>query len=87
MVHRAGEAADPEEERATHESPEPHGISGWLERVCRLYSVLAASPVMAAENSASNRIFENGWGFEGRYYFATLPVVRMFFNGGHFAVG
>ena len=52
MVHRAGEAADPEEERATHESPQPYGISGWLERVCRLHSVLATSPAMAAEDGA-----------------------------------
>lgn len=34
----------------------------------------------------SNRIFENGYGFEGRYYFAALPIVRTFFTGGHFAV-
>ncbi|KAK6580836.1 hypothetical protein PZA11_006324 [Diplocarpon coronariae] len=34
----------------------------------------------------ANRILENGWGYENRYYFAALPVVRTFFTGGHFAV-
>jgi len=34
----------------------------------------------------ANRILENGWGYEDRYYFATLPIVRTFFTGGHFAV-
>jgi len=34
----------------------------------------------------ANRIFENGFGFEDRYYFAALPGIRTFFTGGHFAV-
>lgn len=33
-----------------------------------------------------NFIFENAFGYEGRHYFATLPFVRIFFSGGHFAV-
>jgi peptidoglycan/LPS O-acetylase OafA/YrhL len=30
--------------------------------------------------------FENAFGWEGRYYFAAFPGVRLFFAGGHFAV-
>lgn len=40
----------------------------------------------ARSGSNGDLIFENGWGFEGRYYFACLPFVRTFFSGGHFAV-
>ncbi|KAG9248373.1 acyltransferase family-domain-containing protein [Calycina marina] len=35
---------------------------------------------------AADLVFENVFGFENRYYFACLPVVRTFFTGGHFAV-
>jgi len=31
-------------------------------------------------------IFENAFGFEGNFYFATLPGVRTFFTGGHYSV-
>lgn len=31
-------------------------------------------------------IFENGFGYDGQYYFVCLPFVRNFFTGGHFAV-
>ncbi|KAF4471313.1 hard surface induced 3 (sterol glycosyl transferase) [Fusarium albosuccineum] len=31
-------------------------------------------------------IFENGFGYEGKYHFAALPVVRHFFTGGHYSV-
>ena len=31
-------------------------------------------------------IFENGFGFNKEYHFATLPGIRTFFTGGHFAV-
>jgi peptidoglycan/LPS O-acetylase OafA/YrhL len=31
-------------------------------------------------------MLERGYGFEDKYAFATLPVVRHFFTGGHFAV-
>jgi peptidoglycan/LPS O-acetylase OafA/YrhL len=31
-------------------------------------------------------IVENGFGYEDKYYFITLPGIRMFFAGGHFAV-
>lgn len=34
----------------------------------------------------TGRIIETGYGFEGRYVFAALPLVRTFFSGGHFAV-
>lgn len=34
----------------------------------------------------SNSIFENGFGFNDRYYFAALPGIRLMFVGGHFAV-
>lgn len=30
--------------------------------------------------------FENGFGYDDRYFFACLPGVRTFFTGGHFAV-
>jgi peptidoglycan/LPS O-acetylase OafA/YrhL len=31
-------------------------------------------------------IFEHGFGYQGNYYFAALPMIRHFFSGGHFAV-
>ncbi|EXJ91013.1 hypothetical protein A1O1_04120 [Capronia coronata CBS 617.96] len=34
----------------------------------------------------ADRILENAYGYDNQYYFACLPVVRMFFSGGHFAV-
>lgn len=33
-----------------------------------------------------DRVFENGFGFEGKYYFACFPFIRTFFSGGHYAV-
>ncbi|KAI0130034.1 acyltransferase [Xylariales sp. AK1849] len=40
----------------------------------------------AHKGTDQNRLFENGFGFEGHYHFAAFPGMRMFFNGGHFAV-
>ncbi|KAJ9298307.1 hypothetical protein DTO271G3_3912 [Paecilomyces variotii] len=37
-------------------------------------------------HDAGEKIFENAFGYEKQYYFATLPGVRTFFNGGHLAV-
>jgi peptidoglycan/LPS O-acetylase OafA/YrhL len=34
----------------------------------------------------SGIVFENAFGYEGRYYFAALPGVRTFFTGGHYSV-
>lgn len=31
-------------------------------------------------------VFENAWGYEGKYYFATIPGIRNFFTGGHYSV-
>lgn len=39
-----------------------------------------------AHSVEENHIFENTFGFEGHYRFASFPGVRIFFNGGHFAV-
>lgn len=36
--------------------------------------------------SDQNGIFENGFGYEGKYYFVSFPGVRTFFTGGHYAV-
>ncbi len=33
-----------------------------------------------------NDVAENSFGYEGMHYFQQLPYVRLFFNGGHFAV-
>jgi peptidoglycan/LPS O-acetylase OafA/YrhL len=33
-----------------------------------------------------DKIFENGFGYEGNYYFCTIPVIRLLFSGGHFSV-
>ncbi|KAJ4332665.1 hypothetical protein N0V87_008225 [Didymella glomerata] len=33
-----------------------------------------------------NSVFENGFGYNKRHYFAALPFIRHFFSGGHFAV-
>lgn len=40
----------------------------------------------AHDASGQSLIFENAFGYEGKYHFATFPVVRNFFAGGHFAV-
>jgi peptidoglycan/LPS O-acetylase OafA/YrhL len=32
------------------------------------------------------RTLESSFGFEGHYHFATLPGIRIFFHGGHYAV-
>ena len=29
---------------------------------------------------------ENAYGYENKYYFAAMPLIRTFFTGGHFAV-
>jgi peptidoglycan/LPS O-acetylase OafA/YrhL len=39
-----------------------------------------------AHGLEDNKVFENGFGFEGRHYFAALPFVRNFFSGGHMSV-
>lgn len=39
-----------------------------------------------AHGMKGNLVLENGFGYEGRHYFAALPFVRIFFSGGHFAV-
>lgn len=38
------------------------------------------------EASFGSIVFENGWGYEGKYHFATFPGIRLMFCGGHFAV-
>ncbi|KAL6237854.1 hypothetical protein BDW75DRAFT_248317 [Aspergillus navahoensis] len=40
----------------------------------------------AHDGEGAQDIFENAYGYHGRYYFACLPGVRNFFTGGHFAV-
>ncbi|EDU39441.1 acyltransferase [Pyrenophora tritici-repentis] len=40
-----------------------------------------------AHDDRGNQILENAFGYEGRHYFAALPFVRLFFSGGHYAVG
>lgn len=37
-------------------------------------------------HDSANKIFESAFGYEKKYHFAALPGVRLFFNGGHFAV-
>ncbi|KAI8938453.1 hypothetical protein NX059_004346 [Plenodomus lindquistii] len=39
-----------------------------------------------AHGTEGNMVFENSFGFQGRHYFAALPIVRTAFSGGHFAV-
>jgi peptidoglycan/LPS O-acetylase OafA/YrhL len=34
----------------------------------------------------STEIFENAWGWKGNFYFVQVPIIRTFFNGGHFSV-
>lgn len=38
------------------------------------------------DDVSTNSVFENTFGYKDNYYFATLPGVRVFFTGGHFAV-
>ncbi|KIL96002.1 hypothetical protein FAVG1_00741 [Fusarium avenaceum] len=33
-----------------------------------------------------DHVFENSFGYQGKYHFATFPFVRHFFSGGHYAV-
>lgn len=40
----------------------------------------------AHEAQHADQILENVFGYEGQYYTVTLPVVRIFFSGGHLAV-
>lgn len=40
----------------------------------------------ARDSIGADKIFENGFGYDGQYYFVQLPIIRMFFSGGHFAV-
>lgn len=40
----------------------------------------------AHDGSNQSPIFENAYGYKGEYHFATFPIVRNFFAGGHFAV-
>jgi peptidoglycan/LPS O-acetylase OafA/YrhL len=40
----------------------------------------------AHDSEERNKIFENGFGYNKKYYFATIPGIRLFFTGGHFAV-
>ncbi|KAM0352535.1 hypothetical protein ACHAPU_002204 [Fusarium lateritium] len=36
--------------------------------------------------SNQDSIFENSFGYQGKYHFATFPLIRHFFTGGHYAV-
>jgi peptidoglycan/LPS O-acetylase OafA/YrhL len=38
------------------------------------------------ESIGADIIFENAYGFKDKYFMATLPFIRTFFSGGHFAV-
>lgn len=40
----------------------------------------------ARDAMKADAIFENGFGYNKQYYFATLPGIRTFFSGGHFSV-
>ena len=33
-----------------------------------------------------NNVFENGFGYHGKHYLSTFPIIRLMFTGGHFAV-
>ncbi|KAK3203689.1 hypothetical protein GRF29_106g310463 [Pseudopithomyces chartarum] len=48
--------------------------------VCIHHNQLWAHGVFA------NKVYEMSFGYGGKHYFATLPFVRHFFSGGHFAV-
>ena len=40
----------------------------------------------AHENSPQGLVAENGLGYSNNYYFASMPFIRIFFSGGHYAV-
>jgi peptidoglycan/LPS O-acetylase OafA/YrhL len=42
--------------------------------------------VWAHESIFGSGIFENAFGYQGRYYFTQLPGIRLLFAGGHFSV-
>lgn len=37
-------------------------------------------------HSLAIRVFESGWGWDGRFHFVTFPFIRTFFVGGHLSV-
>lgn len=42
--------------------------------------------VFAHDAIESAKVFESAYGYDGQYYFACLPFIRIFFSGGHLAV-
>lgn len=40
----------------------------------------------ARDSIEIGKVLENAFGYDGQYYFACLPFIRVFFSGGHFAV-
>ncbi|KJY01606.1 acyltransferase like protein [Zymoseptoria brevis] len=42
---------------------------------------------IGATHMEEHQVLENAFGHQGRYYFGAFPFVRIFFTGGHIAVG
>jgi peptidoglycan/LPS O-acetylase OafA/YrhL len=58
------------------------GLRGWA----ALLVYVMHHVLWAHTAEGGNKIFENAFGFDGKYYLVCLPLVRNFLVGGHFAV-
>ncbi|KAF1828115.1 hypothetical protein BDW02DRAFT_575137 [Decorospora gaudefroyi] len=64
------------------------GPTGWLDglRGFAAFLVYLQHHQLWAHGSKGNQVFENAFGYDGKYYSAAFPFVRLLFSGGHFAV-
>src|SRR4051794_1286634 len=63
--------------------------TAWLDGLRGLAALLVClhHNQLWSHDGLGNLVLENAFGYEGRHYFAALPFVRVFFSGGHYAVG
>ncbi|KAI5461955.1 acyltransferase family-domain-containing protein [Mariannaea sp. PMI_226] len=75
--------------KALYEKPEKLRPTAWLDGLRGFAALIVYfhhHSLWVHDEGATKGIFENGFGFDGKYYLATFPVIRNFFTGGHFAV-
>ncbi|KAF2637925.1 acyltransferas-like protein [Massarina eburnea CBS 473.64] len=74
--------------RRSSVSKKPVRRTAWLDglRGFAAFLVYLHHNQLWAHNLHGNEIFENGFGYKNKRYFAALPFVRNFFSGGHYAV-
>jgi peptidoglycan/LPS O-acetylase OafA/YrhL len=70
-------------------SKKPVRRTAWLDGLRGFAALLVCwhhQQLWAHDAFGLNRIYENAFGYNGQYYFVSLPLIRTFFSGGHFAV-